>query len=68
MEVVEGSPAAGAGLRAGDLIVEVGGRPVTKVGDLQGQMVGAAVGKPLEVEVLRDERLLRITAVPVELH
>jgi S1-C subfamily serine protease len=68
MEVVEGSPAATAGLRAGDLIVEVGGRPVTKVGDLQGQMVGAAVGKPLEVEVLRGERLLRVTAVPVELH
>jgi S1-C subfamily serine protease len=67
MEVVEGSPAAAAGLRAGDLIVEVGGRPVTKAGDLQGQMVGAAVGKPLEIEVLRDERLLRVTAVPVEL-
>src|SRR5437879_2068171 len=67
MEVVEGSPAARAGLRAGDLIVEVGGRAVTKAGDLQGQMVGAAVGKPLEIEVLRDERLLRVTAVPVEL-
>jgi S1-C subfamily serine protease len=67
MEVVEGSPAARAGLRAGDLIVEVGGRAVTKAGDLQGQMVGAAVGKPLEIEVLRDERLLRVTAVPIEL-
>jgi len=67
MEVVDGSPAARAGLRAGDLIIEVGGRPVARAGDLQGEMVGAAVGKPLEIEVLRDGRLLRVTAVPVEL-
>jgi S1-C subfamily serine protease len=67
MDVVDGSPAAKAGLRAGDLIIEVGGRPVARAGDLQGQMVGAAVGKALEIEVLRDGRLLRVTAVPVEL-
>ncbi|MBO0702042.1 MAG: PDZ domain-containing protein, partial [Candidatus Dormibacteraeota bacterium] len=62
-----GSPADRAGLRPGDLIVEVGGRPVRKAGDLQGQMVGAAVGRPVEVEVLRQERWLRFTAVPTEL-
>ncbi len=67
MEVVAGSPADRAGLRAGDLIVEVGGRPVGKSGDLQDQMVGAAVGHPVEIEVLRQERLLRFTAVPSEL-
>jgi S1-C subfamily serine protease len=68
MEVVEGSPAATAGLRAGDLIVGVGGQPVSRAGDLQGFMVGAAIGRPLEVEVLRDSKLLRMTAVPVELN
>jgi S1-C subfamily serine protease len=68
MEVVEGSPAATAGLRAGDLIVGVGGQPVSKAGDLQGYMVGAAIGRPLEVEVLRDSQLVRLTAVPVELN
>ena len=67
MEVVEGSPAARAGLRPGDLIVEVGGVPVVKAGDLQGQMIGAALGRPLEVEVLREGRLIRMTPVPVEL-
>ncbi|HEY4024919.1 MAG TPA: trypsin-like peptidase domain-containing protein [Candidatus Dormibacteraeota bacterium] len=67
MEVVEGSPAAAAGLRAGDLIVGVGGQPVSRAGDLQGHMIGAAVGQPLEVEILRDSRLLRMTTVPVEL-
>jgi len=68
MEVVEGSPAAVAGLRAGDLIVGVGGQPVSRAGDLQGFMVGAAIGRPLEVEILRDSKLVRITAVPVELN
>jgi S1-C subfamily serine protease len=68
MEVVEGSPAAQAGLRAGDLIVGVGGQPISRAGELQGFMVGAAIGKPLEVEVLRDSQLVRLTAVPVELN
>ncbi len=68
MEVVEGSPAASAGIRAGDLIVGVGGRPVSRAGDLQGHMIGADIGRPLEVEILRDGRLVRLTAVPVELN
>ena len=68
MEVVADSPAATAGIRAGDLIVGVGGQPVSRAGDLQGHMIGAAIGRPLEVEVLRDSRLVRLTAVPVELN
>ena len=68
MEVVEGSPAATAGLRPGDLIVGIGGQPVSRAGDLQGYMVGAAIGRPLEVEILRDSRLVRLTATPVELN
>jgi S1-C subfamily serine protease len=67
-EVVDGSPAARAGLRAGDLIVGVGGRPVSRAGDLQSHMIGAAIGSPLEVEVLRDSTLVRVTTVPVELN
>jgi S1-C subfamily serine protease len=68
MEVVEGSPAARAGLRAGDLIVGVGGQPVSRAGDLQAHMVGAAIGRGIEVDILRDDRLIRLTAVPVELN
>jgi len=68
VEVVDGSPAARAGLQPGDLIVAVGGQPVSRAGDLQGHMIGAPTGRPMEIEVLRESRLLRLTAVPVELN
>jgi S1-C subfamily serine protease len=67
VEVVPGSPADRAGLRSGDLIVGVGGHPVSRTGDLQAQMVGASAGRPLEIEVLREGRLLRLTTVPAAL-
>jgi serine protease Do len=67
VEVVQGSPAARAGLQPGDLIVEVGGQPVSRAGDLQGHMIGAPTGRPMEIEVLREGRLLRMTVVPTEL-
>jgi S1-C subfamily serine protease len=56
-----------AGIQPQDLIVEVGGRPVTKAGDLQRLMVAAAIGAPLEVSVMRGSRLVTLTATPVEM-
>jgi len=68
VEVVEGSPAEKAGLRAGDLIVAVAGSQVSRAGDLQARMIGDAAGRPLELEVLRSNVLRRLTALPVELN
>ena len=67
VEVVEGSPAERAGLRPEDLIVEVDGRPMSDVGELQRLMVAESIGRPLPARVIRGERTLTVDIVPVEL-
>jgi serine protease Do len=67
VEVVEGSPAAGAGLRAEDLIVELDGVAVAGVDDLQRLMAGELIGESVTLETVRDGRRSRVELVPVEL-
>jgi S1-C subfamily serine protease len=67
VEVVEGSPAAQAGLRAEDLIVELGGRPIERVDEVQRLMTDQAIGQSVLVRVLRGERQLDLEIRPVEL-
>ncbi len=66
-EVVSGSPAAGGKLRSGDIIVSVGGVGVSRAGDLQRLMVEAKIGTELTLSVLRDDHLIDLDVVPVEL-
>ncbi|HEY4914829.1 MAG TPA: trypsin-like peptidase domain-containing protein [Candidatus Dormibacteraeota bacterium] len=66
-EVVGGSPAAGAGLRGGDIIVSVDGAAVAKAGDLQRLMVEARIGSKIALSVLRGDHLITLDVVPVEL-
>jgi serine protease Do len=63
VEVLVGSPAAAAGLRAEDLIVAVDGEPVRGVDDLQRLMTGERIGVPVELTLVRDgaERPARLT-------
>jgi len=67
IEVVDRSPAAGAGLRPEDLIVGIGGQAVTAVDDLQRLMVAELIGRPVELRLVRRERLLRVQLIPREL-
>jgi S1-C subfamily serine protease len=67
VEVVPGSPAAHAGLRREDLVVDVDGAPVADAGDLQRLMLAEAIGRPLRVRVFRGGELLDLTVVPTEL-
>ena len=66
-EVVPGSPAARAGLRAGDLLLSAGGQPVQKAQDLQRLMFGEAIGQPLAITVMRNGALVDVIAEPSEL-
>ena len=65
--VVDGSPAAAAGLRPEDLIVELDGSAVGDVGDIQRLMVVDRIGAPVPVRVLREGRELELSLVPAEL-
>jgi serine protease Do len=67
VEIVEDSPAAAAGLRAEDLIVEVNGLPVEGVNDLQRLMAGELIGTDVKAQVFRGGRELEVTLVPLEL-
>jgi S1-C subfamily serine protease len=66
-EVVDDAPAALAGLKPGDLIVAVDGRPVETMTELQRLLVGERIGAPVTFTVGRHERVLDIVVVPHEL-
>jgi serine protease Do len=67
VEVVEGSPAAQGGLRAEDLIVDLGGTPVAGVDDLQRLMSAELIGHNVTLTTVREGRLANVELVPVEL-
>jgi serine protease Do len=67
VEVVPGSPAANAGLRAEDLIVAVDGELVEKVDDVQRLMIGDRIGATVTLDLLREGRRIELRLVPVEL-
>jgi S1-C subfamily serine protease len=67
VEVVPGSPAERAGLRAEDLIVDVDGTPVADVGDLQRLMGPDRIGRSVELGVVRDGARRALGLTPVEL-
>ena len=56
IEVVADSPASRAGIRVGDLIVEIDGHPMTGVSDLLKLLQHEVIGSPLTLVFLREGR------------
>jgi S1-C subfamily serine protease len=67
VEVIDGGPAARAGLRPEDIIVELGDRAVQRVDDVQALMTQDAIGRPLPARVLRGEKWIELELEPIEL-
>jgi S1-C subfamily serine protease len=67
VQLLEGSPAAAAGVKPGDLIVELDGSPVEGVGDLQRLLDGEAVGRRVGLRVGRGGQVVDLDLTPVEL-
>ncbi|MCX2728318.1 trypsin-like peptidase domain-containing protein [Thermomicrobium sp. 4228-Ro] len=62
LQVVEGSPAARAGLRAGDIIVSLDGVPLRSPTDLQRVLSRTPVGSTVTLGVVRQGKLLTLEA------
>jgi len=66
-QVVTGSPADVAGLRAGDLVLTAGRMPVDDAQSLQRLLFTEAIGEDLPLTVLRNGAMVDVIARPAEL-
>lgn len=64
--VADGSPAARAGIRSGDVVVSVGGDTIRESRDLLRRVLRAPVGESLAVELLRSGRRRTVQVVTAE--
>jgi len=62
-EVMPDSPAAAAGMKAGDQLLTVGGRDITSFGTFTEE-VKKHENKPLPIEVLRDGKTVTVKPIP----
>jgi S1-C subfamily serine protease len=67
LDVIAGSPADRAGLKAGDLVLEAGRAPVAAAQSLQRLLFAEAIGRPLPVTVVRRGAMVDVITVPSEL-
>jgi len=60
-DVLKDSPAEAAGMKPGDIIVELGGAPIKEVTDLQKRVAAIPPGRAVALTVLRDRKTSRLT-------
>jgi serine protease Do/serine protease DegQ len=62
-QVVDGSPAEKAGIKAGDVVTAVNGKPVKDAASLRNAIGLLGVGERVDVALMRDGKPRRVTAV-----
>lgn len=62
-EVLVGSPAAEAGMRQGDEILEVDGRPIKRFQELRERIIESD-GAPMQLSVMREGAVMRLQVTP----
>jgi S1-C subfamily serine protease len=62
--VASGGPAERAGLRAGDVVIEVGGRTIENIYDYTFALESLKVGVPVEIVVDRGGAKTAVTLTP----
>jgi S1-C subfamily serine protease len=67
VDVVPGAPADRSGLKAGDLVLEAGRRPVADAQSLQRLLFADAIGRPLPMTVFRRGAMVDVISLPTEL-
>ena len=67
MQVTPGSPADNAGVRSGDLILELAGVALKDTGDLQRLLVGEIIDRPVMLRLMRGRRVRELTVRPSQL-
>ena len=67
MQIVDGSPAASAGLRAGDRLLALDGTTIAGVADLQRLMDSSVIGRRITARILREGRPMDVQVEPIEL-
>jgi S1-C subfamily serine protease len=67
VQVVPASPAARAGIRNEDIILEVDGIPIEDAGDIQRLMTADLIDKEVTVRVFRGGEIITLRPVPAEL-
>lgn len=65
--VEPGGPADKAGIKSGDIVLQVGGKPVDNWGDLARLIGNARPGQPLTLDLWRNKANRSVTVIPNEM-